>query len=744
MRTILFVSCAALALAAGNAAAQVAADDAVAVDEVVVTAQKRAENLQDVPVSVTALSGQSLTERGVTNVIGLNNLAPGLRVSSADAAANPKIFIRGVGLSDFNPNSSSGVGIYVDGVYVSSPLAQMAGFFDIGQIEILRGPQGTLYGRNTNGGAVNVTTKRPTQALTAEASAEYATYDAVNLTGAVGGGVIPGVLAVRAAGQFVDDGGHTYNRVTGHDVNDTRYWALRLSALYTPTEDIEALFQVNRFANRGDATQPQHRALFPLTAAATGPDGFCAPAAYGTAQCGDLFGYVDTDGDDRALDANLEGKDKIDLFGASANVTWDLGKVSLVSVTAYSWAHRNAFENTDVNPAQMLEINYLARQRQFTQELRLQSSDPGARLKWVLGAYYMDETVKDASTQDVLRDLRPLFPDGFSLENSVAAFSYPYTQKTRSYAAFGQADYQVTDRLTATVGLRYSADDKSFDYRSQAEGGLFVLLTSNQDKTFSAWSGRLGLRYALTDDVSAYATYNRGFKSGGFFGGLATRPEELIPYDNEQLDAYEVGLKSELFDRRLRLNLSAFYYDYQDQQVFALALRNGLTVLVLDNAANSKVYGAEVEATARLSRGLSINAGLSLLDAAYGSYSSEGSDFSGNRLPQSPELTFNVAASYSHPLPIGGEAFGTVDAAYSSKVYFDNSNAERLSQDGAWVVGAQAGWRSSEGKVEAGVFARNLFDETHIMAISNIDSLGEDLVTLNRPRSLGAFLRYRY
>jgi len=743
MRPILFAGCAAFALSAGCAVAQESADG-VAVDEVVVTAQKRAENLQDVPVSVTALSGQSLTDRGVTNVIGLNNLAPGLRVSSGDAAANPKIFIRGVGLSDFNPNSSSGVGIYVDGVYVSSPLAQMAGFFDIGQIEILRGPQGTLYGRNTNGGAVNVTTKRPTQAFTAEATAEYATYDAVNLTGAVGGGVIPGVLAVRAVGQFVDDGGYTYNRVTGNDLNETRYWALRLSALYTPTEDLEALFQVNRFANRGDATQPQHRALFPLTAGAAGPDGFCAPAFYGTAQCGDAFGYVDTDGDDRALDANSEGKDKIDLFGASANVTWDLGNVSLVSVTAFSWAHRNAFENTDVSPNQMLEINYLARQRQFTQELRLQSNDPDARLKWVLGAYYMDETVKDASTQDVLRDLRPLFPDGFSLADSVAAFSYPYTQKTKSYAAFGQADYQVTDRLTATVGLRYSADDKSFDYRSQAEGGLIVLLTSQQDKTFSAWSGRLGLRYEVSDDVSVYATYNRGFKSGGFFGGLATTPEELIPYDNEQLDAFEVGLKSELFERRLRLNLSAFYYDYQDQQVFAQALRNGLTVLVLDNAANSEVYGAEIEATAKITRNLSIDAGLSLLDATYGEYVSEGDDFSGNRLPQSPKLTFNIAANYSHPLPAGGELIGTADAAYSSKVYFDNSNAPRLSQDGVWVVGAQAGWRSPDGKLEAGLFARNLFDETYVVSISNIDSLGEDLLTLNRPRSLGAFLRYRY
>lgn len=444
------------------------------------------------------------------------------------------------------------------------------------------------------------------------------------------------------------------------------------------------------------------------------------------------------------MDANKEGKDKIDLFGASGQVTWDLGKVSFVSVTAYSWAHRNAFENTDASPFQMLEINYLARQKQFTQEMRLQSNDSDARLKYVLGAYYMDETVKDASTQDVLRDLRPLFPAGFSLADSVAAFSYPYTQKTKSYAVFGQADYKLTDRLIATVGLRYSADDKSFNYRSQAEGGKIVLLTSKQDKTFSAWSGRLGLRYEMSDDLSVYATYNRGFKSGGFFGGLATTPEELIPYDNEKLDAYEVGVKSELLDRRVRLNASSFYYDYQDQQVFAQALRNGLTVLVLDNAANSKVYGAEIEGQVRLSQSLSVNAGLSLLHAEYGQYTSEGQDFTGNRLPQSPKVTFNAAANYSHPVPWGGEIVGTFDAAYSSKIYFDNSNASRLSQDAVWVFGAQAGWRGPDGKLEAGLFARNLFDKTYLVSISNIDSLGVDLLTLNRPRSLGAYLRYRY
>ncbi|MBP7705485.1 MAG: TonB-dependent receptor [Caulobacter sp.] len=750
MRKSLLLGCAAaLALSAGGAFAQ--DSETVAVEEIVVTAQKRSENMQDVPVSVSAFTADSLQEKGVTNVLGLNNLAPGLRVSSGDAAANPKIFIRGVGLSDFNPNSSSGVGVYVDGVYVGSPLAQMAGFFDIGQVEILRGPQGTLYGRNTNGGAVNVTTKRPTRTFSAEGGVEYATYNAVNANAAVSGPIIEDVLSVRAAAQYVKDDGYTYNRVTGNDVNDTDYWALRLSALYTPTEDIEALFQVNRFVNRGSATQPQHRGTMAFDPSAAGSDGLCAPAYYTSGLCGDAFGYYDADGTDRALDANLEGRDKVDLFGASAQVSWDLGNVTLVSVSAYSWAHRNAFENTDGNPYQMLEINYLARQSAFTQELRLQSNDdPDSIVKWVAGVYYMDETVKDASTQDVLRALRPT-PDFFDIGASIAAFSYPYTQDTKSYAVFGQMDINITDRLVGTWGLRYSEDQKSMDYQSFAEGGLVPILTYKGEETFKAWSGRLGLRYELTDDVNVYATYNRGFKSGGFFGGMATLPEEMEPYDNELLDAFEIGIKSQLFDRRLRLNASAFYYDYQDQQVFAQTVRNGMTVLVLDNAANSEVYGAEIEATARITQNLSIDAGLSLLHAKYGEFVYDDGDpltvdpdFSGYTLPQSPEVTFNIAATYSYPLSNGSELKGTVDGAYSSKIYFDNSNKERLSQDAVWVFGAQGSWSSPDGKYEVGAFARNVFDETYFVSISNIDSLGVDLLTLNRPRSLGVFLRYKY
>ncbi len=753
VKTIFLTTVSIVSMIAGGALAQTEPplnDAASRVDDIVVTAQKRSERLQDVPVSISVLNTETLETQGVNNVLALNNLAPGLRVSSGDAAASPKIYIRGVGLSDFNPNASSGVGIYVDGVYIGSPLAQMSGFYDLAQVEVLRGPQGTLYGRNTNGGAINITTNRPTFDWAGDVRTEYASDNGVNLEGGFGGPIVDDVLAFRLAGQYVSRDGDTHDRVTGEDLNAVEYYGGRLSLLYTPNSDISVLTQINHFENHGDATTPQHRALFPATAEATGADGLCAAGAYSSGMCTDLLGYADTDNDIRAGDYGPEaGKDKVRLNGASIQLDWTLGGVDLVAISAYQNAKRNAFENTDASPLRMIEINYRSESEAFSQELRLQSNDPAADLKWVLGAYFMDETIKDNSTQDVLRDLRPLFvtpdnPLGLSPENSVGVFGYPYTQKTKSYALFGQADYRFSDKLVGTAGLRWSSDDRDFDYRSEIEYGLATILTYQASKTFSAWSGRLGLRYELSDEANLYATYNRGFKSGGFFGGLATTVEQLEPYDNEQLDAYEVGFKGQFWDRRARLNTSAFFYDYKDQQVFAQVLRNGLTVQVLDNAGNSTVYGAEIEASLIPIDNLDLSAGVSLLHAKYDEFVSEGEDYGGNWLPQSPKVTFNASATYTWPLASGDEVVVNLNTTYSSKVYFDNSNRERLSQDGVWNTGGQISWRASATGLEAGVFARNVFDEEWVVSTSAIDSLGVDQVIYNPPRSLGVFLKYKY
>tara|TARA_R110000787_G_scaffold102192_5_gene208136 strand:- start:57971 stop:60247 length:2277 start_codon:yes stop_codon:yes gene_type:complete len=727
--------------------AQAEAEDAVAVlEQIVVTAQKRSENVQEVPIAITALSSSTLEKQRVTNVVSLDNLVPGLRIAAADAAANPKIFIRGSGLNDFNPTSSSGVGLYADGVYIGSPLAQFATFFDLDRVEVLRGPQGTLYGRNTTGGAINVISKRPTFSPEGYAALEYGTFNAVDATAAFGGPIVEDKLAFRIAAKYAEDDGFSTNAATGHDVNFTEQYAVRGSLLFTPDSDTDVLFTVNRFMNRGGAVQPKSRALFPSVPEAAGPDGVCAPNAYRSGLCTDLLGYADTNPDPYKVDSNLEGLDKVDLTSLMLSVDRSVGDMTLTSITAWQDVKRNAQENTDSSPLQMIESSYINQQTEFSQELRL-ASDVGA-LQWVVGAYYMRDTTDSKSAYDLLRAYRPFFvtpenPNGASPENSIGVFGYPYEQTTDTYAIFGQADYELTPDLILTTGLRWSSDDKTMDYARTIEESI-VQFSVKDSKTFSDWSGKVGLKYNLSDLSNVYASYSRGYKSGGFFGGNADDASQIQPYANETVNAYEIGSKSDLMGQRLRLNLSGFYYDYQDIQAYSTVLRDGVTVQVLDNAASADMYGAEAELTYMPVRNLDLSLGMAWLHAEYGDYKSLGDDYSGNQMPQAPKYSLTSRAQYTFEMPSGATITPSVDVSYRSKVFFDSTERERLSDPELWLVGAELAMTSASGHIEGGFWGRNLTDEAYLTSANPIDSLGVDLLTYSRPRSVGIFLRYNY
>lgn len=750
MRALLIGTGAAALMWSGAAAAETeseASADAVArLENIVVTAQRRAENVQDVPIAITALSSATLEKQRVTDVTSLDNLVPGLRIAAADAAANPKIFIRGAGLNDFNPTSSSGVGLYADGVYIGSPLAQFATFYDLDRIEVLRGPQGTLYGRNTTGGAINVIARRPTFTTEANASIEYGSFDALQLNAGIGGPIIADKLAFRLAGQYAEDEGFSTNSVTGNKVNNADRYALRGSLLFTPDDVTDILFTVNTFSNRGGAVQPKSRQLFPVDPIAAGPDGVCAPAFFRSGLCTDAIGFADTDPDPFTITSDVEAQDKVDLWSAALTIDRDFGGLTLTSITAYQDVERSAHENTDSSPLQMLEAFYNNTQEQFSQELRLASD--GDSLKWVVGAYYMQDTTTSDSAYDVLRLLRPMFispenPTGVSPENSVIFLGYPYTQETDSYAIFGQADYELSPGLMLTAGLRWSADEKSMDYSSLAEGVL-PLFSYQASRTFSDWSGKIGLKYDLTDTTNIYASYSRGYKSGGFFGGNADSPEQVEPYDNETVNAYEIGSKSDLFGNRLRMNLSGFYYDYQNIQAYSTVERGGLTVQVLDNAAGAEMYGAEAEFVAMPIENLDLSLGLAWLHAKYGEYNSLGDDYSGNQMPQAPKFSLTSRAAYTFQFPTGVHVTPSVDVSYRSKVYFDSTMRERLSDPDLWLVGAELAIRTPDGHIEGGFWGRNLTDEAYLTSANPIDSLGVDLLTYARPRTVGFFLRYNY
>jgi iron complex outermembrane recepter protein len=722
------------------------------IEEIIVTAQKRAQSLQDVPVAVSAFSGQALQDHHVSDVTDLNQLAPSLQVKTDDNAANPKIFIRGVGLNDFNPNTASAVGLYTDGVYIGSPLAQMAQFFDIDRLEVLRGPQGTLYGRNTTGGAINVISRRPTQEPQGDISVEAGRFDSLNVEAAVGGPLAKDVLAGRLAVNVVQDDGYSKNRLTGHSGNDADRWAARGSLSFTPSANFDALVQLRYGKTDGGSIWAYNRALFPAPGAdpaATGPDGFCSPAFYTSGQCTDVAGYGNTSSDLYRGDYHFEGKDEVETRGASATLTWDLGGLQLVSVSGYDHADRDDREDTDAGPNDVITATYRAKQSVFSEELRLQSANEAAKAFWVAGLYYSHDDLDTNSYLDVLRVFRPFFvtpdnPNGFAPEFSVGVFGYPYTQKTESWAGFGQLDYNFTAKLTGTVGARYSHDSKDFHYASTAEFDTITIFTLDDSKDFSSVSGKLGLQYRCSEDANVYGSYSRGYKSGGFFGGQTVAPEDLAPYDDEKVDAFEVGAKIQSPEKRVRSSFAAFYYDYQDLQVYTLILRGAITVQNFTNASNARIYGAEAEFGVTPINHLDLSLSGAWLDATYRDFVSAGDqDYSGNRLPNSPRSSLTAAIRYEIAM-FGGSLALQTDATYRSKVFYDTRNVERLSDPERTFVNARIGWTTADEHLEFGIWGRNLFDETNISDIIPIEGLGFDLFSVGPPRTAGVYARYNY
>ncbi|WP_198398664.1 TonB-dependent receptor [Brevundimonas diminuta] len=734
----------ALAVAANAQAQSEPAPDIATVEEIVVTARHRAQNLQDVPISITAYSGENLDRMNVNNVLELSGLAPGLQVHGGDSSVAPKVYIRGVGSNDFNPTNPSPTAVYVDGVIRGSSIMQLDSFFDLSQVEVLRGPQGTLFGRNTTGGALNITSRRPTDYYTADLTARYGSRERMELEGGVGGPVIEDVLAFRAAANYVRDDGYTKNRLTGNNVNDTDRWAARMSLLYTPNDRVEVLAHIGGGNSRNGALQGQARGLIPNTAEATGADGRCLPSFYGTSACTDALGYVDTDGDPYAGDYSMEGRDRLKLFNADVTTTVDLGELSLVSVTGFVNARHRDDENTDSGPNNLIKGFYRVDQDQFTQEFRLQSNS-GGRFDWVAGVFYMNDSLKSDSAFEIGLDLLNMLPDPMDgVAMGVGTVSYPHSLKTESYAVFGEVDYKLTDRLSLVAGLRWSRDDKTMDYHSRFTEAGVTLVDFHGSKSFESISGRAVLNYDIGDNSRAYVSYNRGYKSGGFAGGMITDVQDLGPYDDEVLNAYEVGFKSELFGRRARLNAAAFYYDYQDLQVYSYVVRGPTSVPILDNASDAVIQGAEIELTVAPMKGLDISLGAAVLDSEYKNYISVGEDFSGNRLPTAPKFTFNGAVSYQHSLGDKGDLLMTLSGSYRSKFYFSSGNVERLSQDGYWTVNGELGWALPDGKTEVGLWARNLTDEVYQRGIVNLEALGMDRVSMGEPRSAGVYLRLRY
>lgn len=727
-------------------------------DELVVTAQRRSETAITVPIAISVLGRDTLLDAGVTNVGDVARLVPGLQIKTTFADSSPIIFLRGVGINDFNANSGSGVAVYLDDVYQGLSIGRLFQFFDIERAEVLKGPQGTLFGRNATGGAINIVSVKPTDSWKGFGNLEYGRFNEVDLESAVGGPLVDELLKIRVSGRYNRRDGITLNRLTGlRDGAKRDRLAMRGLLEVTPSDTLSVLVNVNG-GRSNSAGGLQHRALIPNAPEFADPaTGLCASQFFGTSSCGDVLGYADTDGDIRAADYDAPQIEQVRTFGTSATINWVLDWAALTSVSAYSFAKRFTLTDEDSSPNAIVHGEYDDRGRQWSQEIRLASAG-NSSTQWVVGGFYYRERLESNGAFDVGGSFRPLFEqaglpggfvpfDQFDLAGGVAFFArYPYIQGTESWALFGQVTQELTTDLRLTGGLRYSRDMIDFDYRSfylepAVSSDPIPTEAIADDRTSSSrLSWRAALDYKPREGALLFASVSTGYSSGGFNGGLQYFADELTPFQSESLIAYELGTKLSLLDRRLRFEASLFQYNYDDMQVFTL-LPGGVPVAVKRNAASARIRGVEASIVSRLASGLDLSLGGSFLDARYGQFLDGGRDFSGNRLTGAPRWAGQAALDWTLDLPSGDAIRARIDASAQSRVYFDTSNAERLSQAPYGLVNLRLGWQLDGGRYEFYAWGRNVTNTRFAADIVSLQDFGLDQIAYGEPTTFGVGFR---
>jgi len=707
-------------------------------DEITVTAQKREQSVQDLPMSITAMSGDTIEKLGINNsqelvqhTINLTNRA------ALGEGARPAYFMRGVGLSDFNTNNSGPVGVYLDEINLSSIAMQMVPVFDLDRVEILRGPQGTIFGRNTSAGAISFHSRRPTDETEGYVKAQAGNFGTTRFEGAVGGSLGETVNA-RFSAVKIDSDGYMNNTVSNVQEGGRDILAWRGQLAWEAGDNVDVLLIAHGGDDNSAPVGYGHLGTVDPTTFAP-----CASGAIAAGQCVDFFGYSDTNTDFYTGDWDFGPDNDTNTVGGALRVDWNIGDLTFTSLTGFDDIDQVMFEDADASPFAQVHTTYGVEAQTFSQEFRLVGSTE--KTNWIAGVYFLTEELKQDQTADLYRDLRPL--TGFDPDSFVLFSRHTSEQNTDSIAAFGQVEYRLSDRLAATVGLRWTQEDRDFVYTTVLEEPDFTIPLFTQSDSFKDddVSGRLALDYQASDDVKLYASISKGFKAGGFNGGFAFEPTPALSYDSETLLAYELGMKGDFLDNSLRLNLSTFYYDYSDMQVFTFINAGGLPTQVLTNASDATIVGLEAEFDWQATDRLSFFLGLGLLDTEFKDFQSFiGEDLSGNTLPLAPELNMVGMALYELPLKSGASLNLQLDGSYDDDIFFTPENSFVLEQEAYGLLNARAGYVSADGNWEFSVFGKNLNGEEYFVAIFDLSDFGLLELMPGPDTTYGAELTYRF
>lgn len=714
-------------------------------EEVVVTARKRAEPAGSIGLSVAAFSGADIATLRITSADEVAFHIVNVDLNKPFGNANPVVVIRGVGLQDYNTNNSPATGIYVDEVYVASNAAADFPLYDLERVELLKGPQGTLWGRNTTAGALNFVTRKPAASTDYSGSVSLGNYDSARVE-AAGGGPVATNLNGRLAGVYSEQGdGVFYNRLNAKEAGGSRSWALRGQIEGEISEQGTFLVNVHGLAREGDSFPFTHVGIAgPACPIVVSPPG---EGLRDELHCGNVFsGYSDPDGRPRDGDWNVIQKTDIAGTGGFVRVELPIGAAQLTSISSYQQYEYKRGEDTDASTFPLLRIDYRSDIDSFAQELRL-SGGSNAEATWTAGV----QVARDRHDETRLADLSGLFPGLFG------PVDLKYEQVTKNAALFGEVAWPILVRGRVIFGLRYTHENLQFVGGTAPVPGTFdpaflaaafpgLPATVDERETSDDVSGRLGLEFQKSQNSLLWASVARGFKSGGIFGGFGLSPEAFSAYKPEELLAFELGAKSTFPNAKVRLEVSGFYYDYDDLQGQALVVASTGALPQLSNVGNARITGTEALIAWQPLDALTLQASIGLLDTelkdtlpALDSLQRP-IELEGNRLPHASEVSANVLVSYAAAVSASVDVETTVDASYRSPYFNDLPNQEHLRQrTGTTLVGARISLRKQGARWQFSIWGRNLTDELYV-SHGNTSGVGNDLLMYGEPRTYGVQL----
>ncbi|PNP97982.1 hypothetical protein A8G00_21200 [Sphingobium sp. SA916] len=674
------------------------------VQDIVVTAQRIGESLQKVPIAVTALTADAISDRGITGSSALEAVVPNLSMSRIGGVNQP--FLRGVGSDGAGGFDEKSVATYVDGFYIAAPSSTQLSFNNIQRLEVLKGPQGTLFGRNATGGVIQVVTKDPTQDPHAEFDVGYGNYSTVDANAYVTGGIAQGLAADLAVQYHNQDDGFGTNLITGRDVNKDRTISLRSKWVYTGDTTKITLF----------GSYDKGRSC-----------GFCLQFQPGSA-------FVTGAGPLGRYDVRMtkEPYFRTKNIFAGLRIEQELGFATFVSSTLYGDNDLEYYSDiaTQSPPyVSVLGVVTHEKAKEYAQEFQLLGES--GPLKWQVGTYLFryDYNI-----------FQPF--DGAAFSPVPGPFITQSDGRKDSVSVYGQGTYALTDELKFTAGIRYTYDKVETDNSKIDFQNTGIVNFADRKITSKKPTWRLALDYQVTPEILTYVSYNRGIKTGG----LSVNDFTSSGYAPEQLDAYEVGLKANLFDRAVRFNAAGFYYDYKNLQV---SIASSSAAIIL-NAATARVYGLDVDLEVRPVKNFSVSVGLGLLDSKYKKFVGAPSvaldgtpsvvDVSGNRSINAPKISGSVTATYEIPTSVGDfKVSGTV--THKGKAFPTPDNLNPYPE--YTLVNALIGWTSSDGNLGVELWGRNLTDRTYYAIRVPIAGFGQTQVA-SPPRTYGVRLKAKF